>query len=73
MSGIKFTYENEDQSVKFWIDEVSGALCVEGKDDFIEIPADTGFEIVSILRQKQAVFQEKHHKKWNWFGENTWF
>lgn len=61
---IKFTFENEDQAVKFWIDPVSGSLCVESQTEVIEIPHTFAIELCSIIRQKQAQFEEANKKIW---------
>ena len=66
---IKFTFENEDQEIKTWIDSVSGALCIESQNEVIEVPYMVSIELLSMLRQKQAQFEEANSK--NWF-EKLW-
>ena len=61
---IKFTFENEDQQIKTWIDAVSGALCIESQNEVIEVPYMVSIELLSMLRQKQAQFEEANRKNW---------
>jgi hypothetical protein len=35
---LKQQFETENQSISFWIDDVSGALCIQSDRDVIEIP-----------------------------------
>jgi hypothetical protein len=63
---IKLTFDNNLESIKFWIDDVSGALCIQSDRDVIEIPYNTAQELLTVLRQKQAEYLETNQKGWGW-------
>jgi hypothetical protein len=66
---IRYTFENESQSISFWIDDVSGALCIQSDRDVMEIPLNTGIELLKTLRQKQEVYLEANRKGvFKWIG-----
>jgi hypothetical protein len=67
---IKQQFETENQSISFWIDEDSGALCVQScHRDVMEIPLNTGMELLNTLRQKQAEYLEANRKGiFKWIG-----
>jgi hypothetical protein len=63
---IKLTFDNNLQSMKFWIDDVNGSLCIESGNVVTEIPLHTGIELLKVLRQKQAEYLETNQKGWGW-------
>jgi transcriptional regulator len=63
---LKQQFETENQSISFWIDDVSGALCIQSDRDVIEIPYNTAQELLKVLRQKQAEYIETNQKGWGW-------
>ena len=67
---IKQQIETETQSISFWIDEVSGALCVQSFHmDVMEIPLNTGIELLKTLRQKQEQYMDQNRKGvFKWIG-----
>jgi hypothetical protein len=66
---IKQQFETENQSISFWIDDVSGALCIQSNMDVMEIPLNTGIELLKTLRQKQEMYLESNRKGvFKWIG-----
>ena len=66
---IKLTVEIDNLGLSFWVDDVSGALCIEGSSGVIEIPLNTGLELLNTLRQKQAEYLEQNRKGiFRWIG-----
>lgn len=59
---LKITYENQDQEIKFWIDPVSGSLCVQSETDIIEIPSNSARELLGTLKMKLAEYEESKNK-----------
>lgn len=60
---LKYTYETEKQELKTWIDPENGSLNVQIGDESVNIPYETGAEMVAVIRQKQTIFQEIERKK----------
>ena len=66
---LKLQFENESQSISFWIDDVSGALCVQTDNDIIEIPLNAGIELLNSLKMKQEIYLESNRKGFfKWIG-----
>ena len=64
---LKLQFETESQSISFWIDDVSGALCVQNDNEIMEIPLNAGIELLNSLKMKQEIFMESNRKgffKW---------
>jgi len=64
---LKYTFENEEQELKAWVDPTSGSLNIQIGGESVDVPYEIGLELVFVLKQKQASFKELERKK-----QSTW-
>ena len=67
---LKYTFETQKQELKTWVDPNSGALNIQIGKETVIIPTETGMELISVLRQKQAMYSDMKSSKsstWNKF------
>lgn len=67
---LKYTFETQKQELKTWVDPNTGALNIQIGKETVIIPAEIGMELISVLRQKQAIYSDvksSQSSTWNKF------
>ncbi|SEJ32010.1 hypothetical protein SAMN05192553_103230 [Cyclobacterium xiamenense] len=69
---LKYTFETNTQELKTWVDPNNGNLNIQIGDEVVNIPHETGMELIAVIRQKQVMFREVDRKRlssWSKFME----
>ncbi|WP_375585106.1 hypothetical protein [Cyclobacterium xiamenense] len=69
---LKYTFETNTQELKTWVDPDNGNLNIQIGDEVVNIPHETGMELIAVIRQKQVMFREVDRKRlssWSKFME----
>jgi hypothetical protein len=67
---LKFSFETQKQELKTWVDPNTGSLNIQIGKETVIIPTETGMELISVLRQKQAIYSDVKSSRsstWNKF------
>ncbi|MBD3629166.1 MULTISPECIES: hypothetical protein [Cyclobacterium] len=69
---LKYTFETNTHELKTWVDPNNGNLNIQIGDETVNIPHETGMELIAVIRQKQVMYREVDRKRlssWSKFME----
>lgn len=60
---LKTSYTQDNKELKMWVDPNDGSLNVSIDGKQVSVPDETGRELISIMLQKQRLFNEEQRQK----------